>query len=252
MRFPTLFAFALGLASQLSAQWIKPQPTGVPRTPDGKINLAAPVPRTADGKPDISGMWFSSSKYNANLATDLKDGAPFTPSMKALFAERTANQSKDDPDANCLPDGVPRITAAGNLPHRIVQTPGMVIMLYERGLFRQIYTDGRTLQKDVNPTWMGYSTGKWDGDTFVVTTTGFNDKTWLDDAGHGHSEKLIVTERYRRTDFGHMDLQITIEDEVNYTRPWTVTQPLRLDPVNDLLEYVCLENEKDQKHIFAK
>ena len=119
-------------------------------------------------------------------------------------------------------------------------------------IFRQIYMDGRTLQKDPNPTWMGYSTGSWDGDALVVKTTGFNDKTWLDDVGHPHSDKMIVTERYRRTDYGRLILDITVEDEIAYTRPWTTTQELRLEPTGDLIEYVCTENERDARHSIGK
>ncbi|MSV35858.1 MAG: hypothetical protein EXQ47_09705 [Bryobacterales bacterium] len=247
-----ILAFILTVAPHAGAQWIKPAAPGVPRTADGKVNPQGPVPRAADGKPDLSGMWFANSKFNANLAAEFKGDVPFTASGKALYDERRANSSRDDPDTFCLPDGVPRIQAAGGLPSRIVQTPAMVVILHERGVFRQIYMDGRTLQKDLNPTWMGYSTGAWDGDTLVVKTTGFNDKTWLDDVGHPHSDAMIVTERYRRTDYGHVRLEITIEDEKAYTRPWTVTQDLRLDPNADLFEYVCNENEKDIRHIFGR
>jgi hypothetical protein len=252
VRFTILFALLFGIAPQLSAQWIKPQPTGVPRSPDGKINLSGPVPRAADGKPELSGMWMPNRKFNVNLAADFKGEVPLAAWGKALYDERKANESRDDPDGYCLPDGVPRITGAGALPERIVQTPAMVVILYERGLFRQVYMDGRTLQKDLNPTWMGYSTGAWDGDTLMVKTTGFNDKTWLDDVGHPHSDKMAVTERYRRPDYGHLFIDITIEDEVAYTRPWTITLDLRLDPSGDLLEYVCNENEKDIKHLVSK
>jgi len=244
-----LLAFALLAVPKLDAQWVKPAAQGAPRTADGKVDLRGPAPRAADGKPDLSGMWLANSKYNANLAADLKGDAPMTAWGKALYEERRANESRDDPDAHCLPDGVPRIAAAGGLPSRIVQTPAMVVILHERSLFRQIFVDGRTLLKDPNPTWMGYSAGAWQGDTLVVRTTGFNDKTWLDDVGHPHSEALIVTERYRRTDYGHLALDITVEDEKAYTRPWTVTQELRLDPTGDLMEYVCNENEQDVKHL---
>ena len=140
---------------------------------------------------------------------------------------------------------------AGGLPNRIVQTPTMVAILHERGLFREIFMDGRTLQKNPDPIWMGYSTGAWEGDTLVVRTTGFNDKTWLDDVGQPHSESLKVVERYRRPDYGHLLVDITVEDEKAYTRPWTVTEDLRLDPTGDLIEYVCNENEQDQKHLLA-
>jgi hypothetical protein len=239
-------------APHLNAQWVKLPTPGAPRTADGKVDLRGPAPRTADGKPDLSGMWLAQAKFNRDLAADFKGEVPMTAWGKALYDERRANDSRDDPDGYCLPDGVPRVAAAGGLPSRIVQTPAMVAILHERGVFRQIFTDGRTLQKKPDPTWMGYSTGAWEGDTLVVRTTGFNDKTWLDDVGHPHSELLNVVERYRRPDYGHLLLDITVEDEKAYTRPWMVTQELRLDPAGDLLEYVCNENERDARHMVGR
>jgi hypothetical protein len=245
-------ALILVTAPHLDAQWVKPPTPGAPRTADGKVDLRGPAPRTADGKPDLSGMWLSNPKFNTDLATYFKGEVPMTAWAKALYAERRANDSRDDPDTYCLPDGVPRITAAGALPSRIVQTPAMVAILHERSLFRQIFMDGRTLRKDPDPTWMGYSTGAWEGDVLVVRTAGFNDKTWLDDVGHPHSESLNVIERYRRPDYGHLLVDITVEDEKAYTRPWTVTQDFRLDPTGDLIEYVCSENERDAKHLIGR
>jgi hypothetical protein len=244
--------FLAGL--QLRAQWVKPPNPGIPRTADGKPNLRAPTPRTAQGKPDLSGMWQSNFKFNTNLSADLKpDAVPMTSWAQALYKERLANNSKDDPEAYCLPAGVPRATAAGGLPSRIVQTPDMIVILQEsKTMFRQIYLDGRTLQKDPQPTWMGYSTGTWEGDVLVVRTVGFNEQTWLDDVGHPHSEALRVTERYRRPDYGHLFIDITVEDEKAYSRPWTVTEDLRLDPEGDLIEYVCNENERDVRHLVGK
>jgi hypothetical protein len=237
------------IASSAFAQWTKSRDPNVPRTAEGKLNLTAPAPRTADGKPDLSGMWLSNIKFNFDLAADLKEGVPMTPWAKALFDERTKTFSRDDPENSCLPDGVPRYWAAGATPSRIVQTPGMIVVLYEiKTMFRQIYMDGRTLRSDAPPSWLGYSTGKWEGDVLVVRTSGFNDKTWLDDNGHPHSESLVVTERFRRPDFGHLFIDITIEDPIAYTRPWTVTEDFRLDADNDLLEYVCNENERDLIH----
>jgi hypothetical protein len=238
------------IASPASAQWAKPRDPSVPRTRDGRPNLTAPTPRTADGKPDLSGMWLSNIKYNFDLAADLKEGVPMTPWAKALYDERTKNFSRDDPENYCLPDGVPRYWAAGGTPSRIIQTTGMIVILHEiKTMFRQIYMDGRTLQPDAPPAWLGYSTGKWEGDVLVVRTAGFNDKTWLDDNGHPHSESLVVTERFRRPDFGHLFIDITIEDPIAYTHPWTVTEDFRLDADGDLLEYVCNENERDLRHI---
>lgn len=241
-------------ASHLQAQWIKPPSAGVPRTADGKPDLRGPTPRTADGKPDLSGVWQSSLKFNANLAADLKpDAVPMTAWGQALYAERKANNSKDDPEAYCLPAGVPRATSAGGLPSRIVQTPNLIVILQEsKTMFREIYMDGRTLQKDAQPTWMGYSIGAWEGDVLVVRSSGFNEQTWLDDVGHPHSEFLRVTERYRRPDYGHLFIDITVEDQKAYSRPWTVTEELRLDPEGDLIEYVCNENERDVRHLVGK
>jgi hypothetical protein len=245
-------ALILANAPRLDAQWVKPPAAGAPRTADGKVDLRGPAPRTSDGKPDLSGMWLPNAKFNRDLAADFKGEVPMTAWSKALYDERRANDSRDDPDTYCLPDGVPRVTAAGALPSRIVQTPAMVAILHERGVFREIFMDGRTLKKNPDPTWMGYSTGAWEGDTLVVRSAGFNDKTWLDDVGHPHSESLSVIERYRRPDYGHLTLEITVEDEKAYTRPWTVTQELRLEPAGDLLEYVCLENEQDAKHLLRR
>jgi hypothetical protein len=233
------------LAPCLMGQWVKPA---------AKVDLNGPAPRTGDGKPDLSGFWTSAVKFNSNLATDLApDAVKMTPWGQALYDQRVATNSQSDPENVCLPSGTPRINAAGGFPNRILQTPGMVVILYEiKMLYRTVFLDGRTVQKEANPTWMGYSTGSWDGDTLVVRTTGFNDKTWLDDRGHPHSESLVVTERYRRPDYGHLFIDITIEDPVAYKEPWTVTEDLRLDPDGDLIEYVCIENERDARHLVAK
>ena len=249
-----VLAWMILAAPHVKAQWIKPPAPGVPRTADGKPNLRAPAPRTADGKPDLSGMWQSKLKFNFNLAADLKpDSVPMTAWGKALYDERQANNSKDDPEAYCLPPGVPRASAAGGLPSRIIQMPNVIVILQEsKTMFREIFLDGRKLQKDPNPTWMGYSTGAWEGDALVVRTTSFNEQTWLDDDGHPHSDALRVTERYRRPDFGHLFIDITIEDEKAYSRPWTATEDLLLDPEGDLIEYVCNENERDVKHLVGK
>ncbi len=236
---------ALLAAPVLHAQWVKPA---------AKVNLNGPAPRTADGKPDLSGFWVSSVKYNTSLAVDLAPGTvKMTPWGQALYDERVRTNSHSDPENVCLPSGTPRINAAGGFPNRVIQTPAMIVILYEiKMLYRSIFLDGRTLQKDANPTWMGYSTGRWDGDALVVRTTGFNDKTWLDDQGHPHSESLVVTERYRRPDYGHLFIDITIDDPIAYEKPWTATEDLRLELDGDLLEYVCIENEKDAPHLVDK
>ena len=209
----------------------------------------------AGGKPDLTGIWGTeNSKYLANLAADLKPGElPIQPWAEALTRERmTGIHASEESNANCLPQGVPRIDATPD-PFKIVQEPDLVVILYEAfGQFRQVYLDGRALPRDPNPTWLGYSVGHWDGDTLVVETTGFNGKTWLDQAGHPTTDALRVTERFRRRDFGHLDIQVTIDDPKAYTRTWTVTEPMLLLPGADLIEFVCNENEKDLKHLGKK
>jgi hypothetical protein len=240
------------------AQWANVRTPNIARTSDGKPNLAASAPVTADGKRDLSGVWMVSQtfsdgvpKYGGNLAADLKpDDAPrLQPSAEALLKERVENRGKDFPLARCLPPGVPLIQAIP-VPFKIVQVPGMIVILYEAWtIYRQIFTDGRRLPTDPNPTWMGYSVGTWDGDTLVVDTTGLNDQSWLDMMGHPHTEALHVIERYRRSDLGRMDIQITIDDPGAYLKPWTVTESSRLLPDTELLEFICNENEKDLPHL---
>ena len=250
----TIFSAALSAWAPASAQWLNYPTPGIPRTPDRKPDLAAPGPRTADGKSDLSGLWKApSGKYLANLAADLKpEEVSFQPWAAALFNERLENLAKDRPTARCLPHGVPDQMAVAGYPFKIVQVPGMVLILYEEMThFRQIFTDGRELPKDPNPAWLGYSVGHWDQDTLVVDTTGFNDQSWLDDPGHPHTEALHVIERFRRKDFGHLDIQITIDDPKAYTKSWTVTENFNLLADTELLENIC-ENEKDVRHLVGK
>ncbi|HEY3825845.1 MAG TPA: hypothetical protein VGL82_14875 [Bryobacteraceae bacterium] len=256
MRTPLISAFLVGALSlcsqQLTAQWTKMPSAGIPRTADGKVNLSAPAPKTRDGKPDLSGIWEpSANKYLRDIAADLKpDGVPFQPWAKTLFEERASgSHSKEDPDANCLPQGVPKIDAAP-APWKIVQNPGFIVIVYEAfNLWRQVFLDGRELEKDVNPSWLGYSTGKWDGDTLVVDSRGFNGKTWLDQLGRPSTDALHVTERLHRKDFGHMNIQITIDDPKAYTKPWTVSEEVHLLPGTELLEFICNENNRDIGHL---
>jgi hypothetical protein len=243
----------LGAAlSPLSAQWLKLQDKSIPRTKDGKPDMAAPAPHKADGKPDLSGVWIvGGPKYLQNLAADLKpEDVPMQPWAAALTKERqTGAHASEESDANCLPQGVPKVNATP-VPFKIVQNPDEVIILYEAfGLYRQIYMDGRALPKDPNPSWMGYSIGKWDGDGLVIETAGFNGKTWLDQAGHPATEDLHVTERLTRPDFGHLKIAVTINDPKAYTKPWTVTEGMRLLADTDLLEFVCSENNRDLPHL---
>ena len=245
----------LTLCPIAAAQWSQVPGKGTPRTRDGKQDLTAPTPHKADGKPDLSGIWGTeSAKYLVNIAADFKPGElPIQPWADALTRERmTGIHAAEESNANCEPPGVPRIDNTPN-PFKIVQEPDMIVILYEAfGQFRQVFLDGRKLPADANPTWLGYSVGRWDGDTFVADSTGFNGKTWLDQAGHPTTDALHVTERYHRRNFGHMDLQITIDDPKAYTRTWTITEPMVLLPDTDLIEYVCNENEKDLKHLGKK
>jgi hypothetical protein len=247
-RFCLAAAVLLLLAPSASPQWVK-------APSKGKVDLSAPTPRAVDGHPDLSGIWEPlANRYLGNIAADLKDeNVPYQPWAKSLFeSRRDGSHSKEDPDANCLPQGVPKIDAAP-APWKIVQTPGYIVIVYEAfNLWRQIFVDGREFAKDLNPVWMGYSIGKWDGDTLVVESRGFNGKAWLDQLGRPSTDALHVTERFRRKDFGHMDIQITIDDPKAYTKPWTVTEPVHLSPDIDLLEFICSENNKDVEHLPGK
>lgn len=234
-------------ASPTFAQWLNYPTAGIPRAADGKPDLTAAVPRTADGKPDLSGMWQIGGLGYATNITDVE----MKPWARALFEKRLRTYGADDPASVCLPEG-PRSGLAGLDPLRILQSPNMVVILYEGGgNFRQIFTDGRPLPKDPTPTWMGYSVGHWEGDTLVVTTVGFNDRTWLDFSGHPHSEALRVTERFHRTDFGHIQLEMTLDDPEAYTKPWTIRPVMGFVADDDLIENVCAENEKDRHRLIG-
>jgi hypothetical protein len=242
------------LTGALSAQWLSYPTAGIPRTPDGKPNLNAPVPRTPDGKPQLAGLWKPNPGLVGDVTRSFKNGevVPFQPWADTLYKQRRASNSKDDPTANCIVGGTPRSDFVG-YPFKILQVPGMVVILYEAvHAYRQIFTDGRPFPKDMNPTWQGYSVGHWEGDTFVVETKGFNDKGWLDTNGHPVTDALHVTERYTRKDFGHMDVAITIDDPKAYTRPWTVVEPAVYQPDTELIEYICEENNKDPQHIVGR
>jgi hypothetical protein len=231
-----------------AAQWTNYPTPGIPRLPDGKPNLSAPAPRTADGKPDLSGVWRGAGPlYRFNIAQDLNP-EDIQPWAEALFLQRVRDSRKDSPLARCLPVSVP-FHDFFDL-NRIVQTPGLIVLLFEspNSPHRTVFTDGRDLPKDPNPTWLGYSVGRWDGDTLVVTTAGFNDRGWLDSAGHPQTESLRITERLRRRDVGHMDFEITIDDPKVFTKPFTVKTERLLAPDTEILEDVC-ENERDGRHL---
>jgi hypothetical protein len=253
----------IGVCLSAQAQWVHEPMAGAPRTPDGKINMTAPAPRV-NGKPDLSGIWQAeaeprgpglyglgespNSKYFRDILSDFKPGEePLTPAGAEML-RHNGQLVGGGPSLNCLPDGVPH----GDLlpePFKIIQTPGVTLMLYEvETTFRQVFTDGRKQLVDPSPSWNGYSVGKWDGDTFVVDTIGFNDLSWLDARGHGHSEEMRVEERFQRRDFGHLDVTVTVTDPKVFTKPVTIKFVEGLLPDTDLFEHYCLEHEKDVAH----
>jgi len=246
-----LIMLAVVLSAPVLAQWLNVPTPGIPRTADGKPNLTAPLPRMPDGKPDLSGLWRPElTPYRFDVIQDINDEGIFRPAAQALFRQRAVNLRHDNPVTHCLPAGPQAIFAAGSTRfYRIVQSPAVIALLYELGGYRQIYTDGRALPKDPNPTWVGYSIGHWDGDTLVVESAGFNDKTWLDMVGHPHSERLRVTEKFRRTDFGHMRVEVTYDDPETLTKPLTISVAVNYAADGDMLEYVCNEDEQDTKHL---
>jgi hypothetical protein len=260
------------------AQWLHYPTPGTPRTRDGTPNLAAKAPRASNGKPDLSGVWQVAyappgdnerlfgdvfrdfvvpgddprtfSKYRLNILADFKpEEAPMRPEAAALLRKHSQGR-KDSPSTRCVPQGIPRLDLDNYLPFKIIQTPGVIAVLYEESnTYRQIYTDGRKLPADPQPAWMGYSVGHWEGDTLIVDSAGFNDQGWLDSIGHPQSEDLRIRERFHRRDFGHMDLELTIDDPKMYTKPFTVKATEVLIPDSDVLEYACEENEKDRAHL---
>jgi hypothetical protein len=258
------------------AQWLNHRTPGIPRTHDGKPNLSARTPRGADGKPDLSGLWQTNSaspevlarlipgatngageeplsQYFINILSDFKpEDAPLRPEAAEQLRQRATSFSDESPLPHCLPEGMPLVEMAP-APYKIIQSPGLIVMLYERDTtYRQIYTDGRKLPDDPQPSWLGYSVGKWDGDWLVVNSIGFNDRGWLDARGHTHSEAMHLTERFHRVDFGHMEVQMTIDDPKTYTKPFTIKLNQRLLADSDLLESFCAENEKDATHLRGK
>lgn len=272
-RFCLQYAFAvvmfISVPTALFAQWLDYPTAGVPRTADGKPNLSAPAPRTTDGKPDLSGMWGWETPVPCgahcsdidiqhigreflNIAYRLKGGLPYQPWAAQLVQKRKLDNAAGDPNVRCMPRGALRIWT-DDYYKRIIQTAGRLVILTERNMqYRQIFTDGRPLPVDPNPTWNGYSTAKWEGDTLVVQSIGFRDDLWLDSAGNPLTNAAKVTERIRRPNYGTLEIEITVDDSKAYTAPWTVklTQPLVLD--SELLDYYCLENEKDFVHLVGK
>ena len=236
----------------LAAQWIHYPTPGIPRTPDSKPNLSAPAPKTADGKPDLSGLWTRTNNpnYFFDLTTKAEE-APMLPPAAALYKQRLAALQKGHPSERCVGHGPTDYATLGQ-PRRIIQTPQMIAILYESyNHFRQVFLDGRPLPPVTQPAYMGYSVGHWDGDTLVVETSGLDERGWLDMNGHPQTETTKITERYRRRDFGHMDLQLIIEDPNAYSKPWGVNLALNLFADEDMIEMMC-ENEKDYRHMVGK
>ena len=260
----TLLAILLEPAP-LSAQWLNYPTAGVPRLADGKPNLDAPAPRLADGKPDLSGVWqleascpsegcadYPAAPEFLNIAAKLKGGLPYQPWASELVEKRAADLGRDDPVAHCRPAGALR-SLTFPPPRKIVQLANLMVILSERDVtYRQIFTDGRPLPKEPDPAWNGYSSGKWQGDVLVVNTIGFRDGTWIDRRGNFITEAAKMTERFRRVNYGRLEVELTIDDPKAYTKPWTVrlNQLIQLD--TELLEYFCQDNEKDAPHLVGK
>jgi hypothetical protein len=278
MRYQRLFVVFALLSTGARAQWMHYPTPGIPRTRDGKPKLSGPSPRASGGKPDLSGLWqveptpsdemtrlfgpdiyalsvpgddpLNFSKYVFSILADFKpEDAPIRPEAAQIAQRHMKDAGIGNPTTQCQPGGVP----FGGLlpfPNKFIQTPGVIVMLQEAdGAVRQIFTDGRKHTADPQPSWMGYSIGRWEGDSLVVDTVGFNDKSWLDGSGHPHSEALTVQERYRRRDFSHMDVQVRLDDPKMYSRPFSIQYTLDLVPDTEIGEYVCAENEKDRSHL---
>jgi hypothetical protein len=264
------------------AQWLKYPSPGAPRTPGGEVDMSAPTPRLANGKPDLSGVWMTAdpacggvggpasagqliqlvppsrkcpvrgptmSRQGINMGVDLPGGLPYQPWLAALVEKRISTQAKDDPHIRCLPDLFLR---AYGLPHylKFVHTPNLLVMLNEfNGVYRQVFTDGRPLPEDPNPSWQGYSSATWSGDTLVIDTIGFRDDLWIDWAGSVITEAAKVRERIRRPDFGHLEIEVTVDDPKAYTKPWTVTLRQQFAADAELIDEVCAENEKFGQHL---
>jgi len=256
-------------SNQLGAQWVKYPSAGVPRKADGKVDMSAPSPRMADGKPDFSGIWMTgepnsrrgdaqgpgdssnitASRQMSNIGVDLPGGLPYQPWLVPIVKERTANLAKDDPHIKCLPDNFLR---AYGLPHllKFVHAPGLLVVLNEMNAgYRQVFTDARPLPEDPNPTLQGYSSARWSGDTLVIDTIGVRDDTWIDWNGSVLTQAAKVREQIRRPDFGHLEIQVTVDDPKAYTKPWTVTLKQRIVVDTDLIDEICLENEQSLQHM---
>ena len=263
-----LVVLGMSFASEAAAQWLNRPTPGVPRKADGKVDMTAPAPRMADGKPDLSGIWataepnrgpqasargveersddknIAASRQMRNIGIDLPGGLPYQSWQLPIVKERTDNEAIDDPHIRCLPDNFLR---AYGLPHllKFVHSPQLLVVLNEMNAgYRQIFTDARPLPKNPNPTWQGYSSAKWSGDTLVIDTNGLRDDTWIDWNGSVLTESARVREEIQRPDFGHLEIKITVDDPKAYTKPWTVTLKQRIVVDAELIDEICLENEK--------
>ena len=241
----------LALSAPVAAQWFDFKTPGIPRLPDGKVNMSAPAPRTADGKPDLSGVWQAGRAGQYGLDYDVTQNLKpedVQPWARALRFKRAQDFRKDSPLAHCMPVSVPFLNFRGL--SQIVQTPKLIVVMHEspNSPHRMIYMDGRGLPKDPNPTWLGYSVGKWDGDTLVITSIGFNDLGWLDVDGNPQTESLKLTERLTRKDFGHLSYDLTFEDPKVFVKPFTLHMDKTYAADTDILEDVC-ENEKSGVHL---
>jgi hypothetical protein len=245
------------------AQWLDYPTPGIPRTKDGKPDLAAPAPKARDGKPDLGGIWQivnparvaarrAKEIVGPNLLDFMPEGTqiPFKSAAAALYKQRSESLGKGRPSSLCLPHGVPDAMLLSHF--KLAQMPGLTLILFEEfNHYRQILTDGRKLPTDIPPAWFGYSIGRWDGNAFIAETAGFNDKSWLDDYGMPHTEALHTTERFERPDFGHLNVQITFDDAEAYTKPWSVTLHFQLLPDTEFLEDIC-DNERDAQHAVGR
>jgi hypothetical protein len=244
-RIALSIALALATAAPVAAQWLVYRDPRIPRTADGRPNLSAPAPRMPDGKPDLSGMWgLDAGASLFYIIGGLKPDEIKPSALEALQRRGSTPDMEDQP--GCHPEG-PRFNHFIALSSKIVQTPTLIVVLAENLTYRQIFLDGRPLPDVSNPSWMGYSVGHWEGDTLVVETIGYKDMTALDLAGSPHTEGLRLVERYRRSDFGHMEIEETLSDPALYSRPIALTVKGTLVPDTDMLEYVCAENEKDHR-----
>lgn len=264
--FATSILLAIVIAAPAHGQWQQVPDKSVPRNDTGEPELSAPAPRTADGKPDFAGVWAADAdlfmegvefvegevtlpRHLMDVMMDLEPGTVETkPWAAELVEQRLASRGLVDPVAYCKPWGVTQ-QAANLTPYKIVQTADLIVILYEQDtVFRQIFLDGRKPVEDPVPRWLGYSTGRWDDDELVVETTGFTDLTWLDFTGHPHTESLHLTERFRRTAAGHLEIETTVNDPETYSQPFSYTMTATIMPDDDLLEFFCTDNEISSDH----